>query len=90
VEQLTGCRFGHYGTEHIGLEGVIKALTAISLFLTALLFLRIIPTDLKLPSALQFSDLNAALEARVNQRTAELEPAKLGVRRNEHDAAASK
>jgi signal transduction histidine kinase len=61
------------------LEGVIKALTAISSFLTALLFLRIIPAALKLPSAVQLSDLNAALEARVNERTAELEAANLAL-----------
>jgi signal transduction histidine kinase len=61
------------------LEGVIKALTAISSFLTALLFLRIIPTALKLPSAGQLSDLNAALEARVNERTTELAAANLAL-----------
>ncbi len=54
------------------LEGVLKALTASSSFLTALLFLRIIPRALKLPSAAQLSDLNATLESRVNERTAEL------------------
>ena len=54
------------------LEGLLKALTAVSSFLTALLFLRIIPRALKLPSAAQLSDLNAALESRVQERTAEL------------------
>lgn len=63
------------------LEGVIKAMTAISSFLTALLFLRIIPRAIKLPSAVQLGDLNAALEARVNERTAELAAANLALER---------
>ena len=54
------------------LEGVIKALTASLSFLTALLFLRIIPTALKLPvpAQLQRSERGArSPRERANSRT---------------------
>ncbi|MBS2040643.1 PAS domain S-box protein [bacterium] len=52
--------------------GVLKAITAVASVLTAILLIRLLPKALQLPTLEQWRQANAALEARVEERTREL------------------
>jgi len=56
-----------------GVEGVIKAITAVLSIATAALLWPLIPKIVALPSAKQLEQVNATLAQRVAERTAELE-----------------
>ncbi|MBL8213632.1 MAG: hypothetical protein JNK87_23135 [Bryobacterales bacterium] len=62
------------------LDGVIKAITALASFPTAILLIRLLPTALKLQGPEQLQQLNVELERRVAERTLELQAANLRLR----------
>jgi PAS domain S-box-containing protein len=55
------------------LSGIIKAVTALASVSTAILLLRLVPQALQLPSPSILQQMNAELEGRVAERTAQLE-----------------
>ena len=62
------------------LDGVVKAITALASFPTAILLLRLLPAALKLQGPEQLQQLNLELERRVAERTLELQTANLRLR----------
>lgn len=62
------------------LDGMIKAITALASFPTAILLLRLLPEALKLQGPEQLQRLNVDLERRVAERTSELQAANLRLR----------
>src|SRR5271165_4236747 len=59
------------------LEGVIKAITSVISFSTAILLVRVLPNALLMPGPAQIRQLNATLQQRVRERTQELEKSRL-------------
>ncbi len=65
------------------LAGAIKVVTAVASIITAIYIIRLQPQLLALPGARELTDLNAALERRVAERTQELAQANAELRRRE-------
>jgi PAS domain S-box-containing protein len=58
-----------------GLDGLVKALTALVSVATAMVFWPMVPRLLQIPSLTELANANASLDLRVRERTAQLEAA---------------